>query len=1564
MADQNWEDAPDNGAFSIQDQSLLNDAKLQQINPSWQTGTTLAQLTQESQLKSDAVSPRGAMGIAQVMPDTLKAIEKRMGRKLDPHNDSDAMQIQYEVMKENLQKFKDPWDALRAYNGGWNPGTWGNAETSQYVPKIQAKMQENGRDWEDAPSAEKSPTIANVQQDQSWEDAPVSKSWYEENMPQFSGLPGAGAALTDIIGGIPGMLAGGVSAIGQAISTGSIEEGKKTGEEVMHMLTPTVLAQKAIDALPDGTAKNKIQEYLSSALASSDYKDPMNLMSDIYEKGSKAMSEAVIRPIANDILGFNVGEGQGQDLAKFGFLVSPVAAEAGGRLVSSKRPTGENVTAADKINAAEGKAQTPQAQEGPMPQLTEQMNLFNEAETPATASPYQPNRLSEEVQSPLNRDRPGRQMEMQLEDQPTLFANEEGITNIHPDDLQPLRSRAEELTRAEKEAQGPVQGDLFEGIDQRRFDQYGENAEPRVLNETEFAQTMDNLAKQEGTRFEMPEDPQAAYQKYLDTVSDKQGGLFDRPTIAENFAKLAKDEAVGRMVENNPAVKALREQVEAQQAKIAQMQQDNRPNYMQNQEQTRLENMQAKLDTARDNISDTLTGKDNKAWPYAKDGIIYMNSGIPIPKWITDGIGRMLARAHGVVFKYLNSKINGPRQINGIKDLVHAGMAQFIKKQADRQFETKVNQNANDFIGKDSIFRNNEAVKDFIPSHDKPIEEIKQAAMDAPDASLSKASEQVAQGGQMLTQLTRNPIVKYVFDNFNEATKRADQLVRDNLTNSKNGLRKYVQDMSRTEKGEIHTLMDRNEGTRVFTEKELRDAGFNEKQIAYYNRYREVMDNAYNSFSEARQALGLPEIPKRLAYMAGRFMGDFRQLVYKKGTNEVVGFLGNNTRFGLKTIQKHFEDMNPGQYDFGKIDMQGSDASRGMNRFNGYMEALNMLSKTNADVAKIVDSYQNYLTQDANRLMGMQKHFEGKKNTPVFGAEGKKLWESAEKNAQSGMKAQLEYAQHMFQWSEMQKAASKAKDLLSDPDINKPRAKEIAQNYMNHALGNSKSALANANNSLLNAVSDATGIGPSIFRGMNSFQKSALLSLFLGFFRLPHSVINLTQFFQSNPGVMTLLKSRGLDINALDMSAATAKGLDTTMQIGKDGLLKKESSLKGDELAAYKYAKENGVFNIDLSSHLSDINSPKWWTNLKNMSELNITVPEATIRSASYFTYFHMLKDAGLSAKDAMGAADNMTRYGMVDYRPLERPQIYSNIGFFGDIASTLTRFKMNQLSQYLVSGKEIGAGRSIMPLATLLATSVAFGGLTGMIGYNWANELYKLISKEVFHKPDSLDGLVMRNMNDFAQYGVFSQLGINLSGSFSNADIIPDNPWATLFPTANTLGQMGKSAVEAAYYHDQASLKKFAYNVAPSSFKGIMENMMYTKNGNFYNPQNGELKTRRSDYDQTLRNMAFRPIPESKNADIKAVGQEHLQAQADLRQRVLTKIQHGIAEGTITGDDYKNAAQEFTKLGGDPSELASAVNNYYMSRQRTDLERAQGIPSGSVSSLNRYKTFEEYKKK
>lgn len=88
----------------------------------------------ESEGRLDARSPAGAIGLMQIMPDTAK----RLG--VDPRDPVQSIHGAARLLDENLKRYGNPIDAMRAYNGGTDRDRWTNSETRAYPGKVFDNM--------------------------------------------------------------------------------------------------------------------------------------------------------------------------------------------------------------------------------------------------------------------------------------------------------------------------------------------------------------------------------------------------------------------------------------------------------------------------------------------------------------------------------------------------------------------------------------------------------------------------------------------------------------------------------------------------------------------------------------------------------------------------------------------------------------------------------------------------------------------------------------------------------------------------------------------------------------------------------------------------------------------------------------------------------------------------------------------------------------------------------------------------------------------------------------------------------------------------------------------------------------------------------------------------------------------------------------------------------------------------------------------------------------------------------------------------------------------------------
>jgi len=98
------------------------------------------QMVQESGLNPDAVSPKGAQGIAQIMPDTAKDPGYGVDPITDTSDPEESLRFGAQYMRAMLDKYDEDYGlALAAYNAG--PSTVDKAGGIPNIPETQNYVQ-------------------------------------------------------------------------------------------------------------------------------------------------------------------------------------------------------------------------------------------------------------------------------------------------------------------------------------------------------------------------------------------------------------------------------------------------------------------------------------------------------------------------------------------------------------------------------------------------------------------------------------------------------------------------------------------------------------------------------------------------------------------------------------------------------------------------------------------------------------------------------------------------------------------------------------------------------------------------------------------------------------------------------------------------------------------------------------------------------------------------------------------------------------------------------------------------------------------------------------------------------------------------------------------------------------------------------------------------------------------------------------------------------------------------------------------------------------------------------
>lgn len=848
-------------------------------------------------------------------------------------------------------------------------------------------------------------------------------------------------------------------------------------------------------------------------------------------------------------------------------------------------------------------------------------------------------------------------------------------------------------------------------------------------------------------------------------------------------------------------------------------------------------------------------------------------------------------------------------------------------------------------------------IGDFLNTNMTP-QEVIEGSKGAPDIERKWFRENTENGAQFRVIDTKNLIVKATHEWVTDATLKSVKWVKENITGP-NGIKTNMREMNDSEKASIWKFMMEHEGHRRFSYDELRELGFNEHQSRFADNYYNLSDAFFKRINAVREKMGMPPMDYRIAHIAGRFMGDFRRMVYKieDGKRVPIGFIGASQhhptlgKFGMKGELDRAADWikeNHPDWEIGPVEYKGigkGHMKTGVDRFAGFMEALNMIGRESPDMAKLLDTYRDFLKNDSARFLDHLRHAKAKKAEAggMTGSEGNKTWKDDITNSQEGMKAQLAYFEQGSSWIEMQEATNKLKQVFGDEELAKtqPNAIAYSSKYLDHALGRNPSFVADFVNSLASAVGEHTGFGHTNLRTVSHEVKHRMMQKFMGFVNVPFTVAQFFQPVQAMPGLMVLLKSRGENYSAL---GAVTKGLNSALKISKALAFPESTKFSAFEKEALKYAEDRDIFNVRMVDHEHGINKNVALEGFDAIADFNIKAPEHATRSIAFMTYAHALKDAGYSTLDALQAAENMTNTVMVNYRPQERAQMYRGLGLLGDMASTLSSYKHNQLSQFNMYRNEATRHGHYAPLITFLGTSLATQGLLGFFGFQSADALYQWYTTHFTDHPDSLTALLLRakEIPEFVTHGMFASLGLDMSSRFSSAQVLPDSPTGFLFPFGSGLAEMAETAADAVSNPNEFNAMRAARAFVPNSARGLIEQQYFTKdvpNGKLaINPNKAEGQYVRDETEGKLRNFGFRSLKESKELAANYQQRAMDNAQVQKLKGLVENLQRELASNSLTQEKSNEYYKRFLELGSD--KYAEVLQAAAQGLSTTELQR------------------------
>jgi hypothetical protein len=348
-----------------------------------------------------------------------------------------------------------------------------------------------------------------------------------------------------------------------------------------------------------------------------------------------------------------------------------------------------------------------------------------------------------------------------------------------------------------------------------------------------------------------------------------------------------------------------------------------------------------------------------------------------------------------------------------------------------------------------------------------------------------------------------------------------------------------------------------------------------------------------------------------------------------------------------------------------------------------------------------------------------------------------------------------------------------------------------------------------------------------------------------------------------------------------------------------------------------------------------------------------------------------MLEDAvkkgKLPKEEIFDVAYTITQAGMIDYAHAERPMMYQRLGAVGQLAGSLATFKHGMLGQ---QGKLIKDALTTNPLkggwapaAYSAAVGAALMGVKGMPGYQELDAFVQMVTNWFGKEPKNIQELALENSKDWVQYGALSaETGINFSSRLSAANLVPDSIPEMISPYANMYGDLAGSIKDVATNPSNPQMwKNLAVSGTPNFAKGAVEQrlkMRESTEGPAVMNRQGQLGNPRTERDQQLKEWGLTSLPLAKQGERQYFQMERGKAAQDAQRGILTQVEQEINTGHWNKEVLDHYRDKYVAKGGNPQNFINHILDVQMKRNLPRQKRLEGIPTDSLSSINRYDNY------
>lgn len=815
--------------------------------------------------------------------------------------------------------------------------------------------------------------------------------------------------------------------------------------------------------------------------------------------------------------------------------------------------------------------------------------------------------------------------------------------------------------------------------------------------------------------------------------------------------------------------------------------------------------------------------------------------------------------------------------------------------------------------------------------------------------------ETVSPGINNLVINTNNPLLKFVRGKTRGVFLESEALARLYITDKATGIGTVLNRMTQQEKNQMVAALQKGDKLQQYwTRAQLQKAGFSENVITAVEKFYEMDRKKLEVWNDARAKVGMEPVTERPGHFPGVFKGDYKQLVLVDG--KVKGVIAVDTKAQLaKAKAKMHEQFPNAKFSTVHRNALGGNG-RKSDMFSGMNDVLTMLARNDPEFAKVQELIQTAVKENADALYGAAVHSMAKKG--VVGNAGNKPWQDVNTNTNEAIKAYLEYWEEGIISHKNLVVETEIKGLMDNPALDHmPNAKEYVNSYIKNMTGRDIGTIGDALNKLLDAPFKATGLGPTIPREIVNQLNKRLGQHTMGWFNWMFTAIQYLQVPQMALPEMVKI--------ARDLNIPMAKDVSTSMTAALLDLTKEKISGEGSPLIkeAIAEAEKRGLGVFSEYQDINKVTQNKYSKMYDDLIDLNRSLPERQTRPLVFYSFVKMLENSGMSKAEIFEVAHNATQRSMVDYSPRERPMMYQRLGVIGQLAGSLQTFKHAQLSQL----SSFFSRGDVTALATASLVLLALTGIKGFPAYQELDQLYQYLSDKFFNDRRTIADTVLKDLPEWMKSGALSVAGpgdkdINVQGRFSAANVVPDTLAEAAMPLGSVLFRQGEAAWNLATKQDPLAMNEFLRHMAPSGpIKGMVETTFNVDEDGTPIDKRGLKGNPRSEWDTLVKRIgAGTSLPEALRSEKQWNQMQRERANKDSQKSTLEKMQRAAAQGLLTPELQQELITKYVEREGDPQQFINAMVEYQKVLQLNKQQRLEGIPNGSLPSVNRYRNYQE----